>query len=193
MASWFTHAVVAGALGKAQPSFVRTPRFWVLSIVCSIVPDFDVLGFIWGIDYGHVLGHRGFLHSFSFALIVAMVTVFSGFSSVSCGSRTWWFLVIHFFLVTASHGVLDALTNGGLGVAFFSPFDHTRYFFPWTPIVVSPIGAGFFGMRGIEVIASEVLFVWIPVFLMAKALKALRKKREMMNRLESTKKGVGKI
>jgi len=107
-------------------------------MICSIVPDVDVLGFIWGIEYGHVLGHRGFLHFFSFALILALVTVFSGFSEVSRGSKTWWLLILHFILVTASPGVLDAMTNGGLGVAFFSPFDHTRYFFPWTPIVVSP-------------------------------------------------------
>jgi hypothetical protein len=45
-----------------------------------------------------------------------------------------------FFLATASHGLLDAMTDGGLGVAFFSPFDKHRYFFPWTPIRVSPIG-----------------------------------------------------
>ena len=38
---------------------------------------------------------------------------------------------LYLFLSTASHGVLDALTDGGLGVAFFSPFDQTRYFFPF--------------------------------------------------------------
>src|SRR6267378_8050335 len=43
-----------------------------------------------------------------------------------------------FFLATASHGLLDAMTNGGLGVAFFAPFCDTRYFLPWQPIVVSP-------------------------------------------------------
>jgi inner membrane protein len=37
-------------------------------------------------------------------------------------------------VATASHGILDAFTNGGLGVAFFAPFDKTRYFFPVTPM-----------------------------------------------------------
>ena len=41
------------------------------------------------------------------------------------------------FLCTMSHALLDALTDGGLGVAFFSPFSNERYFFPWTPIRVS--------------------------------------------------------
>jgi len=35
-------------------------------------------------------------------------------------------LFAYLFLATASHGVLDAMTNGGLGVAFFSPFDNRR-------------------------------------------------------------------
>jgi inner membrane protein len=46
--------------------------------------------------------------------------------------------------VKASHGILDAMTDGGLGVAFFSPFDDTRCFFPFRPIKVSPIGLSFF-------------------------------------------------
>jgi hypothetical protein len=39
-------------------------------------------------------------------------------------------LIAHFSFVTASHGMLDAMTDGGLGVAFFAPFDNARYFFP---------------------------------------------------------------
>jgi membrane-bound metal-dependent hydrolase YbcI (DUF457 family) len=44
-----------------------------------------------------------------------------------------------YFLAMASHGFLDAFTGGGPGVASFAPFDDTRYFFPWRPLVVSPI------------------------------------------------------
>ena len=70
----------------------------------------------------------------------------------------------HFFLVTASHGVLDALTDGGLGIAFFAPFDNSRYFFPWTPIKVSPIGISeFFTAYGMKVLVSELVWVGIPV------------------------------
>jgi inner membrane protein len=53
-------------------------------------------------------------------------------------SGRWFFYVIFFFLLTASHGILDAFTNGGLVIALFSPFSNERYFFPWTPIEVSP-------------------------------------------------------
>jgi inner membrane protein len=59
--------------------------------------------------------------------------------------------------------MLDALTNGGLGVAFFSPLENERYFFPWRPVVVSPIGvASFFSETGLRVIWSELRWVWLP-------------------------------
>jgi inner membrane protein len=59
--------------------------------------------------------------------------------------------------------VLDAMTNGGLGVAFFSPFDTTRYFFPVRPVIVSPIGVSeFFNAQGARILASEALWIWLP-------------------------------
>jgi inner membrane protein len=58
--------------------------------------------------------------------------------------------------------MLDSLTDGGLGVAAFAPFDDARYFAPWRPIRVSPIGAAFFSARGLAVLASEVVWVWLP-------------------------------
>ena len=72
-------------------------------------------------------------------------------------------LLLFFFLCTASHSILDALTSGGKGVAFFSPFNNTRYFFSWRPIKVSPIGiAKFFSERGLKVIFSELIWIGIP-------------------------------
>jgi inner membrane protein len=67
------------------------------------------------------------------------------------------------FLSTLSHPVLDALTNGGLGVGLFAPFTNERYFFPYRPIEVSPIGVGaFFSHRGLIVMLSELKWVWLP-------------------------------
>lgn len=71
-------------------------------------------------------------------------------------------LALFFTLVTLSHPLLDMLTDGGLGVALFAPFSGRRYFLPWRPVEVSPIGVGFFSQRGLEVLASEVRWVWLP-------------------------------
>lgn len=70
------------------------------------------------------------------------------------------------------------MTDGGLGVAFFAPFDDTRYFFPFRPIKVSPIGLSFFSARGLDVMWSEFLSVCIPAAIIA-ALLSLRKLRQL--------------
>jgi inner membrane protein len=66
-------------------------------------------------------------------------------------------------LVVASHPLLDILTNGGLGCALFWPFDDTRYFAPWTPIPVSPIGLRFLSPYGMFVAFVEVV-LFSPLF-----------------------------
>jgi inner membrane protein len=67
-----------------------------------------------------------------------------------------------------SHSVLDALTNGGLGVALLAPFDSTRYFFPVRPIQVWPIGVGRFSSeRCLAALRSELVWVSLPFTLLA--------------------------
>ena len=172
MASAFSHAFIAGAIGTFQPVLYRTSRFWFLSMFCSIIPDLDVIGFHAGVEYGDLFGHRGFTHSLVFAFMLAWVTVRYGFPAVPAQSAAWRGLFMHFFLVTSSHGVLDAMTDGGLGVAFFAPFDETRYFFPWRPVKVSPIGiSSFFGLTGLLVLLSEAVFIWLPTLVLVKGAK----------------------
>ena len=164
MASAFGHMVVAYAMAKTlNPAGVST-RLWGLSIVCCLLPDVDVLGFMFGIPYEHLWGHRGMTHSISFAVFIGLVVPKLAVPSLPYWSASYGMLVIYFTLVTLSHGLLDAMTDGGLGIAFLSPFDTTRYFFPWRPISVSPIGlAPFFSSTGLGVLVSELIWIGIPV------------------------------
>lgn len=69
------------------------------------------------------------------------------------------------------------MTDGGLGVAFFAPIDNHRYCLPWTPIRVSPIGVGrFFGARGLAVLQSEFLWIWVPTMVLAVSVIVLRQR-----------------
>jgi inner membrane protein len=96
--------------------------------------------------------------------------------TISFWSRQYGVLVIYFGLVTMSHGFLDALTDGGLGIAFFVPFDATRYFFPWRPVAVSPIGINqFFSPWGLSVLLTEGIWIGIPVCLWLGMLKVVRR------------------
>jgi inner membrane protein len=125
-----------------------------------------------------MLGHRGLSHSLSFACVLGVGVVWVAFGNVVRFSRAWWSLVLHFSLVTASHGVLDAITNGGLGIAFFAPFDTTRYFLPWQPVQVSPISiAAFLGRRGLQVLQSELVYIWLPTALLCGLVFLCRRPR----------------
>jgi inner membrane protein len=171
-----THGFVAALLMKGLTAGGVPARFWLLSVLCSVLPDIDVLGFPLGIRYQDMLGHRGLSHSLVFAIFLSVIVTFLAFPRVR---RKWarLRLFFYFFAVTASHGVLDAMTDGGLGIAFFAPFDDTRYFFPFRPIKVSPIGLAFFGARGLDVVGSEFLWVWIPASIIAGTIVGLRKLR----------------
>jgi inner membrane protein len=74
--------------------------------------------------------------------------------------------------------VLDAFTNGGLGVALLSPLDATRYFAPLRPIEVSPLNiASFLSARGAAVLANELWSVWLPFTLLGGVLWLARRIR----------------
>jgi inner membrane protein len=168
MPTIFTHAIAALAVGKVSAGARRMPaRFWLLTALCAMLPDADFVSFRLGLR-DSMFGHRGLSHALFFALLVALLVAWLAFRKARPFKTGW--LILYFFAVTASHGLLDALTNGGAGVAFFAPFDGARYFFPWRPIEVSPLSLDrFFSARGAEVIQSEVVWVWIP----AAALVAL--------------------
>lgn len=172
MASAFSHAAAALVIGKLAPFSLKPAKFWWLSIGCSLLPDADVLGLAFGVPYGDMFGHRGLTHSLVFACLLSIVVVESLFRAVERGSRRWWQLITYFFIVTASHGILDAMTDGGLGVAFLAPFDNSRYFFPWRPVMVSPIGvAPFFSRYGLNVLLSEVVWIWAPLVMVLLMVK----------------------
>src|SRR5262245_10095588 len=106
MASAFTHAAAALALGTAFRAPGPPARFWVLGAACAAIPDLDVVGYFLGVPYESVLGHRGLSHSIVFAaLLAALVLAFFRNESPRERRRVWLYL----FLATCSHGILDAM------------------------------------------------------------------------------------
>jgi inner membrane protein len=163
MASAFSHAIASAALGKVYSGTKQPLKFWLLAVFYAVVPDADVIGFKFGIAYESIFGHRGFTHSIVFAVLLALVVVLLFYREAKTSSKRFYLLVFLFFCCAISHPILDAMTTGGLGVAFFSPFSNARYFFPCRPIKVSPLTIQqFFGEWGWRVIKSELLWVWVP-------------------------------
>ena len=164
MPTILSHPAVAVAL--------RVPRrLAVAAVVLTILPDVDVLAFRFGIPYGSTFGHRGFTHSIAFAAAASALATL-----LVHGDRRAFAML---FACAASHGLLDAMTDGGRGVAFFSPFSNHRYFLPWRPIRVSPIGA-----LDAAALWSEVKWVWLPAVGVAIVQRLLRAKSRVQGRAD---------
>lgn len=140
--------------------------FVALSVLCSALPDVDVVAFALDIPYGHAFGHRGFFHSLFFALMVALFVVLLFFPRAKVLSSRWWLLTGYFFLLNASHGLLDTLTAGGLGIALLAPFDHTRYLAPIALFQAAPLDiSGLLTPWGLRCMRTEFLVLWIPALM----------------------------
>lgn len=160
MASAFTHSFVAYTFSKLMKGQYLTLSVLIWGIICSAIPDADVMMFKLGYSYSHPLGHRGFFHSFFFCAILAFAISICYKLFTQRNSKTVFLIFIYLSLCACSHGLLDAMTTGGKGIAFFAPFDNTRYFFPFRPIKVSPLGIErFFSEWGVQVLLSE--FKWV--------------------------------
>lgn len=172
MPSFLSHPAPALALAI----LLGRPRYPVsvalAGAACSVLPDADVIGLAFGVPYDSMLGHRGITHSPFFAAAIG-----------AAGALAWRdprmprvALGLYLFAATASHALLDALTNGGRGVALLAPFSPTRFFFPFRPIQVSPLSLErFLSERGLLVLASEIVWVWLPSLLLASLLLTVRR------------------
>jgi inner membrane protein len=171
MPTIISHPAVPLAAAHAFGSGVISRRLLCAGVFVSILPDLDVLSFRFAVPYAAAFGHRGFSHSVLFAFCVALAGACLFRLLRSTFSRSFLFL----FAATASHGILDAFTNGGMGVAFWWPWSETRYLFPIQVIEVSPLGIPrFFSLRGVFVLWSEFLWIWLPLFSCAWLVKAFR-------------------
>lgn len=173
MPTIITHAAVPLAVGLGLGRAVVSPQLLQAGVVASVLPDLDVLAFRFGIAYSDQMGHRGFSHSLALALLLAAVAAL--FARRLDTSRRTAFLFV--LAAAASHGLLDMLTNGGLGIAWFWPFSDRRFFFPEQVIQVSPLSLHrVLGPAGFAAFASEALWVWAPAAAVFLALLAMRRR-----------------
>lgn len=166
MPTIFTHAAVPALLGAAAGERHVSRPLLCAGMIAAMLPDADTLGFKFGIAYADAWGHRGAMHSLLFAFCVAAIATMLHRYLRTTASRAFAFVG----LAAISHPLLDMLTDGGLGVAIAWPLSDRRYFFPWRPIHVSPIGLRFFSTHSWPLIASELRWVWLPTSVLALVL-----------------------
>lgn len=181
MPTAFSHAFVGAAIAILPTQ--RSSRWLALACACvAAAPDLDVAGFWLGVPYAHPLGHRGLSHSIPFALVVGLTGGLyllhrardraARIRAISSG--------LALALACASHGVLDAMTDAGLGIGFWLPFSDERRFLPWRPIMTSSLDPrAAFGAHGLRVLLNEAVWIGLPtalVVLVARASHRMRPK-----------------
>jgi inner membrane protein len=153
---------LAAARLKNPPAGVSGWIWTPLLVMMSLLPDVDVIAFPFGIPYEASFGHRGAAHSIAFA---AAVAVLLGAAARRCRVSAMA-VAASAGLVVASHGLLDTMTDGGRGIALLWPLTEQRYFAPWRPIPVAPIGARILSPAGLRLMAHEAA-LFAPVWLLA--------------------------
>jgi inner membrane protein len=172
MPTILTHPVVPLALALGLGSGIVSKRLLAAGVFVSVLPDLDVAAFRLGIPYAADFGHRGFSHSVLFAAFVAIIGASMFTYLHSSFRRSFLFL----FVAAVSHGVLDAFTNGGLGIAFLWPWYNERFFAPAQVIEVAPISISrFFSQKSISVLWSEFIWVWLPLMSLAITVAIFRR------------------
>lgn len=143
------HVMFGWSLSQAHPANAKRARLvWLVFPALAMLPDADVVAFAFGIPYASEFGHRGASHALVTGLIVGGVIGFA-FTRTKLGALLGAAAMI-------SHGLFDTLTTGGEGIALLWPFTNERFFAPWRPIPVAPIGLGFLSARGLYCAAVEL-------------------------------------
>jgi len=173
MASLVAHPIVPLAVAAVLGRKVVPLSVVALGVLLSILPDADSIGFRFGISYSSPFGHRGFTHSMGAALVTAALASLLVRKSVTNHFAVFIFLFVSMF----SHGLLDAFTNRGNGVALLWPFTDARFFFPFHPVEASPLSVKrFFTRRGLEILSSEAKWIWAPCIVFAALGVSLRQR-----------------
>lgn len=168
MPTTLTHAIPAIAVGLGLGKNYISKRLIFTGAFIANIPDLDLIGpRFYGIEFDSIYGHRGYTHSILFALVLAFI--FSLFFLKSDFKKAFLFLTF----CTLSHGILDAFTEGGLGITFFWPFLDDRYYAFVQPII--NVGISFRGLyataQGLPIFISEIIWVWLPFALLGLALR----------------------
>lgn len=145
-----------------QPHGVPGAAWTMVLVTSSLLPDADVIAFRLGIPYSAPFGHRGASHSLmAAALVSALIWMVSSWLDLSACR-----MAVTCGLVLATHGLLDTLTDGGLGIALLWPFSNQRFFAPWRPLPVAPIGLRILSPHGLALMLYEAV-LFLPVWIIA--------------------------
>jgi inner membrane protein len=151
-----------GASGPAkpqgEPEACASTRTLLAFAALSALPDMDVFVVALGASDAGAGGHRGASHSLFVAAVIGVLVALYA-------RRHAWPVVrtaVAATLAVASHGLLDAIGEGGRGIPLFWPFSDARFMSPWRVLPDAPRGLQLLSRHGLLEVCIELL-VFLPM------------------------------
>ena len=120
----------------------------------SLLPDADLLLVALGVHDSGAVGHRGASHSLVTALMIGLACGYYARRTGLAPLRT----AVAITIAVGSHGLLDALGEGGRGIPLFWPFSAHRFMFPWRFLPDAPRINDYLSREGALSLISEFCY-----------------------------------
>jgi len=122
-----THIAIGACIGEAVLHKQLGKKALLWGILAQSIPDIDFIAAFWLDPSENLLAHRGFTHSFLFAIFISL--------SMSLAADHWHRphevhfrkFILFFTAQVFIHDILDAMNSYGIGL--FEPFSHKRFSF----------------------------------------------------------------
>jgi inner membrane protein len=183
MASATAHFIIGSAIAlpalrwRVVAEVLPPWKIVLASGLLAAAPDLDLGGRrAFGIQPESILSHRGLFHSPFFLILVA--AALAGMVALRYSRRAFARLWLLWAACMVTHPLLDAMTDGGVGVMLLIPFTCARFFFPWRPIHTPLRGTEHLLSRAFVLRPSEIPFCLLAVLIGAAGL--LWRRRRLM-------------
>lgn len=147
-----THIALGASVGEVMLGKRLGRRASLIGAFANSVPDFDFLAAFWLDTDDNLLAHRGFTHSFVFAILITplLAKLFERwFHRRTIALKEW---IAFFALQIFLHLFIDAFNNYGTG--WFEPFSHERVSFH-TVFVADPFFSVWMGIGLLAIIICK--------------------------------------
>jgi inner membrane protein len=120
-----THIAIGACIGEAffEKGFGKKAMFW--GALAQSIPDIDFIASFWLDTTDNLLAHRGFTHSFLFALMIVPVFAFTANRVHKPHNIRFQKWLLFFAVEVFVHLLLDVFNNYGIG--WLEPFSNARF------------------------------------------------------------------
>ena len=158
--------LLAGRVQNDGRTLQARPRSCTTTLIgfslMAMLPDADVFLTPLGSHDSIVSGHRGASHSLLMAASIAIAGGLLARRYGWSGIRT----MLAVMLAIGSHGLLDALGEGGRAIPLFWPLSDHRFRAPWQFLPDAPRGLKFISWHGLVDAVLEFVY-FLPVIILA--------------------------